>query len=171
MHNGIVVDANMMSDYRYEVHRRINGDAVKTIDMILTKCIIAIDSIIEEEWFNTCGKTDFKDWVADRMQERKIIKIDKAFPLSKDIKKKMHQKYGFPRSRDIHYIMVAFSSNNRFILTHDIHFYDPKMKDASEKVKTSIKSNQSGCFCIFLHKELDIQIGLCCHCMAFLRNI
>jgi len=100
--------------------------------------------------------------------ERKIDLVNERneTKLSSRHKNIIHKKYGMPRndSRDIHFILCANHTIIKYILTNDIHFFDPKMANATSEVIEEIKNNRGGQLCRYLERELGILIGLPNHC-------
>lgn len=76
-------------------------------------------------------------------------------------------KYGLPKaSHDIEYIKCSNVTLMKYILTNDIDFFDPKLKEASQKAKDNAKIKRKGKLCIFLKKQLGIIVGLPDHCKS-----
>jgi len=52
----------------------------------------------------------------------------------------------------------------KYILTNDIHFFEPKLKNASQNAKKRAKNQRKGNLCKFLKNDLGIIVGLPNHC-------
>ena len=52
----------------------------------------------------------------------------------------------------------------KYILTNDVDFFDPELKNATSNVKNNAKINRNGKLCMFLFKELKIRVGTPYHC-------
>jgi len=166
MEDGVVVDANIIADYCHESIVE-TGDIYDLIEKILKNCSIAITELIEQEWYNTCGSQLFDVWFTDNMRDGYIQYVEPY--LNPHILKKIRNKFGLP-GRDKELIKAANVTTYKYILTNDIHLFDPKKKTASIKEKERIKKGRKGGLCQFLRKELKITVGLPEHCWSDLEE-
>lgn len=68
---------------------------------------------------------------------------------------------GFPSDPfEFTYIEVASSTEERYIVSEDMHFYEPSLKKASSKKKRAIMTKRQGCVSKYLLGELDILVAL-----------
>jgi rRNA-processing protein FCF1 len=164
VNDGVVVDANVISNYIQESIQE-SGDIFQLIEKILVSSYgLAISDKIEREWKNTTGNLYFDTWFAEQLKNGRIHYIEKP-ELNDAIRKRIHNIYGLPRrGHDIEYIKTANKTIKKYILTNDIDFYDPKKKQSSVVEKEKIKNQRCGDLCRYLRKELDIIVGLPRHC-------
>lgn len=168
MGDGVVVDANIIAEYHQE-YARESGDIYDLIEKILKSCRIAITELIEHEWKNTCGNQKFNIWYTDNLRDGFIQYVDAS--LHPHILKKIHNEFGLPKRKyDKELIKAANVTTYRYILTKDIHLFDPKKKEASIEEKRRIKEERSGALCRYLYDELKITVGLPEHCCCDLED-
>lgn len=164
MGDGIVIDANIMSQFEREYFHERNGSVGELIIDILEKCRIASSEIIEKEWLNTCGSLDFRTWV-EGLHATGRIDFIQLIKLPRGCKKKINNTYGLPRNhRDNELIKVAYSTEMKYILTEDMHLYEPKAKTWASSKKMRIMEGRTGQLNRYLSRELGIIVGMCCHC-------
>ena len=167
---GVLVDANIIKDYIKE-EMSSEGEISKLINDLLTFCGLGVSDVIESEWKSTTGNQFFKIWFEDQLKINRIRFVDKKIKLNSAEKKRIHNYYGLPRekSNDIEYIKCSLNTLQKYILTYDIHFFDPKKKMSSAKTKKKIKEERTGVFCRYLSKKHGITIGLPKHCRDDMR--
>ena len=162
MGDGIVVDANIISNYCQEYIEE-KGGIYDLIDKILKHCGIAITDLVEQEWRSTCGGQFFDEWFTVNLYADYIQYVDPY--IDRQILRKIHRDFGLPRRKyDKELIKAANVTTYKYILTYDIDLFDPKKKRASRKEKERIKKERNGALCQFLRKKLKIVVGLPEHC-------
>ena len=170
--DGVVADTNMMKYYYDDVIHEENSFQKHLIDRICGSCGFVIDHQIEFEYISKIHTFGFRDWLGTKMWEGKIDIINERneTKLSPRNKNYIHQNLGLPRnnSKDIHFIMCANHTTIKIILTNDIDFFDPRMKEASSITKDRIKNERQGQLCHFLERELGIFVSLPVHCHSTL---
>lgn len=167
--DGIVADANIIQGFIQEEMTQ-KGEIVKVIKKILPFCGLAITDLIENQWRNTTGNQFFNIWFDENLKNNRIKYITEDIKLSKTERQIIHNKYGLPKNgRDIEYIKCSLNTTHKYILTYDIHFFDPKQKMASVKTKNKIKNARSGALCKYLWKKYTIIVGLPLHCCSDLK--
>lgn len=162
MTDGVVIDANVISSF-YKEFLDDEGDLYDTINWILVNRGIATSDLIIAEWTATCRNDVLKSWITDNLKLGKIKYVNPE--LDHSIVKKLSLKYGLPKSRDVEHIKCANVTSTKYILTNDIHFFDPKLHSASQKAKKHAKNERKGQLCIFLRKQLGIIVGIPDHCV------
>lgn len=162
--DGIVIDANIISEF-YKEFIIDGGDLYDLINYILDNCGVVFTDLIHHEWISTCNNYVITEWITDGLKLGKIRYINPQ--LDRDIIKKLHIKYGLPRnkSHDIEYIRCANVTLTKYILTNDIDFFDPKLKNDASKAKKDAKIKRNGKLCMFLLKKLKIRVGTPHHCV------
>jgi hypothetical protein len=171
--DGVVVDAQIVNYYIVnDLKGKASSEDVKLMNLILKSCGIVVDERIISEWENTNRNSNYRNWFVKYTLNGKIGYAKEEIKLSKEDKKKIHVKYGFPRgrSKDIHYIKCALNTRLKFLLTKDMDFYEPKKKKAESSERTSIMNGRNGELCKFLEDEFDIIVGLHCHCFDHLSK-
>lgn len=167
MGQGVVIDANMIAKFCKKHFNDEKEEIVDTVLSIADRCHIAISDLIEHEWLNCYGNQAFKEWLTDEMKTGRIIYITPE-KIPTEMQKSICQM-GFPfNTRDKEYIRVALATTTKFILTEDIHFYEPKAKDQPHANKERFRVERKGTVCRFLERKMGIRVGLCCHCREFL---
>jgi hypothetical protein len=168
MGNGVVVDANIIS-YYCRGYIEETGDLCDLIEKILKNCGIAISDSVEREWRNTCGSQLFDVWFTDNLRDGHIQYITPY--IDRQILKKIHNDFGLPKKGgDKDLLKAANVTTYRYILTKDIHLFDPKKKSAPRKEKERITKGRKGRLYQFLRKELKITVGLPEHCWSDLEE-
>jgi rRNA-processing protein FCF1 len=161
--NGIVVDANIIGSY-YQQKLIESGNIYNIIEEILGKYGLAISDLIEYEWKALTGNLVFNIWFEDQIKSEKIKYVENT-QNHPHIQKEIFNRFGLDRrERDIEYIEAANNTVEKYILTEDNHFYDPKKKKASSIEKERIKKQRIGALCRFMNRELNITVGLPMHC-------
>jgi hypothetical protein len=170
--DGVVIDANIMSNFYHELVKEY-GPLFVLIQNILRYYGIAISTKIESEWKNTTGNQLFNIWFDDQLKLG-LLGYVKNPKLDRASIKKIHNDYGLPRNEwDIEYIKTSNMTNIKYILTYDIHFFDPKKKKASKREKERVKNKRQGALCRYLKSELCIRVGLpehCCEDLHMMNN-
>lgn len=166
--NGVVADTNIMKYYYDDVSHDEENFRRTLIETICDSCGFVIDEQIQWEYRLKINTIGFLDWLGTMMLEGKIDLINerRETKISPSNKRSIHEDYGLPRnnSKDIHFIICANHTDIKYILTNDIDFFDPRMKNASSEEKERIKNQRTGRLCRFLERELGILVGLPDHC-------
>ena len=166
---GVVIDTNCIKVFIHDEELDIPSSLWELIDTIMRKCGLAINKIIEYEWRQRTSN-HYKYWFEENYKKGYIYCPKLNQKLSAKERNTLIQKHGFPNSRDIHYIQVAINTQLKYILTQDMHFYEPKMKLASGAEKDRIREKRTGGVCRYLKKELEITVGMPDHCRIELKN-
>lgn len=165
--DGIVVDANIINSYIQSVIVD-NGDnkVIKLLSKIMSKYGFLINDVIEHEWKENLRSFQyFEEWFTQCIIEEKIGYVEYINKLTTKQKKDIFIVYGLPtRGCDIEYIKCTLNTRMKYLLTEDIHFYDPKKRMANKTEKKKIKGRREGCFCKYLKKEMGLTVGSCDHC-------
>ena len=66
-------------------------------------------------------------------------------------------------------IKIANVTITKYILTNDIHLFEPKAKSYNSTKKNKIKNDRIGALNKYLYKNLNILVGLYCHCCGDLK--
>lgn len=162
--DGIAIDACVIYRFRNELAAEsgVIYDLVTTISHKLGIVIDEGDKILYE-WEAGSSDTLISDWATDEMKNGRIKKVRGA--IDSAVKRRIHNHYGLPRTGyDIEYIKCANVTELKYILTCDIHFFDPKEKQASHARKHRIKAQRIGRLCRYLKRELSIVVGMPDHC-------
>lgn len=155
-----VVDSNVMNYFQIERKNDEYGTFQNAIDIITTNSSIALDDgeICMKEWLS-CAEGAYplalSDWINDMLVAQKI----QLFEMSSDPKYNVLKNLGIPK-KDHKWIKLAYGSNSEHIVTEDIDLFDPKKKNASQKVKKKIIINCKGPVARFLKKK-GIEV-ICC---------
>jgi len=116
-------------------------------------------NFIREEWHNTASGSaagmNLLDWVADRMQEGKIrvVSYSKNTPLNQTL-----ANFGMDLSDRV-YVFVAIAGAAKLIVSEDIDFHDPTMKNATAPQKAKLKAEKAGPVCRYLIRTHQINVG------------
>ena len=166
MPDGVVIDANVISDF-YREYRKGSGLVYEVVVWISINIGIAINDHIATEWKNTCSADLFLTWYTDQLKLGAIRKIV-CGNISRGIISKMINKYGFPaRSRDIHYIRCAYyAESTKYIMTYNYDFYDPTCQRSTIQARRRARELRQGKFCNFLSTQLGISVGMPQHCKS-----
>jgi hypothetical protein len=74
---------------------------------------------------------------------------------------------GFPNDQfEYTYIGVANSTKTRYIVSVDMHFFEPKDKKAGEKAKYRSRDERRGKVCRYLREKMKIRVGTIGHAAA-----
>ncbi len=159
MIDGITVDACIMHNFFPQLVVE-KGEYFDLINFFLEEYKLIIDSEnkIKQEW---CERSNFimaREWITDQLKINRINMVESS--LKRDVERKIFNEYGLDKTeRDIEYIKVANVTALKYILTEDMHFYDPKKKMANHKTKEKIKNKRNGRLQKYLKKELKITIS------------
>jgi hypothetical protein len=145
---GIVVDANVMNSFV----KALKDDAVcpqrEIVNLIDRSVGFALDAgqKMERQWLDTCGSSRsslFFEWYYARLN--KSIRYVECVR-DDSLRKRLFIECGFPRRKfEIVYVEVAAATNERYIVTNDIDFWNPKLKTAEAKTKEACKRERTGC--------------------------
>jgi hypothetical protein len=137
------------------------------VEFILSHHKIAIDRAgkIKQEW---CGRTQpdvAEEWLTDQLKQDRVVLM--AARMDNDIKNKIFNDFGLDRrEKDIEYIKTANVTAMKYIVTEDIHFYDPKMKKANKATHERMKEGREGRLLRYLEKKLAITVASLRHLKA-----
>jgi hypothetical protein len=150
------------------------AEAKQLVDKIHLTIGFALDSggKIEHQWSTTCGwkaGNPFREWFVQALKQGRIQLVVPAFP--EQHKKKLRIDLGFPDDRfEQTYIGVANVTTIRYIVTEDMHFFEPKHKDADEQTKRRSRDERQGSVCRFLRRHMNIRVGMPAHAWQELWN-
>ena len=120
---------------------------------------------IQHQWLNTCGSrpgTNFYEWFYQALKDGKVRLV--AAALAEGEKKRLRIDHGFPDDQfEYTYIAVANVTKTRYIVSNDMHFYEPACKDANDKAKARARTERKGCACRYLKHKLRITVGTVQH--------
>lgn len=156
MARGFTIDASLMSYFEVELANE-EGTMYEIVQDILPQDGLAVNEVIEGEWKSKCNSALFSEWFANQLVNGYIRYVEGA--LDPDIMAKIHEKFGFPHSKDTHYIRVANQTETRYILSADPDFYEPESKAKDSSYREEIMERRTGDLCQFLSKALDIMVG------------
>jgi len=166
MPDGVVIDANVISDFSKQYIRK-TGLVYSVVIWISDNVGIAINDHIAKEWENTCSADLFISWYIDQLKTGKIRNI-KCGDLPRYTAKNMVLKYGFPANTlDLHYIKCAYyTDSTKYIITYNYDFYEPICRRSTIQGRKRARENRKGTFCNFLLKQLGIAVGMPEHCKS-----
>jgi len=167
MSDGVVVDTHLMTEF-YQGLRGQNNYIYETINAICRGPGLAASEKLFAEWRNTCGTYVFLQWIADQLKNGIIRKVENPY-LPRAIIKKLINNFGLPRGMDLEIVKCANSTQIKYIMSDDMHLYDPKSKNASTKEKERARDQRKGKLCCFLRNHLGITLGTCAHCRSDLQ--
>jgi hypothetical protein len=153
MPDNLVLDANIINEFIKSEKGCAEVDCTADLMEIITQSyFIAIDEgdRIEMQWQQTCNCELFKDWITEQFKNGKIRK--KRGVRNQSIRNSLITKYGFPFN-DLIYIWVALDTVKKYIITEDVHFFDPKKKKSSSKTISDLKKNSKGNVLKYLRGE------------------
>lgn len=162
MSSGIAVDANVMALFSQSTIRGQTSNVTLLVDKIKAGPKFAIDTggKIQHQWLETCGPRrgqPFYEWFVQGLKDGYIRTVTAA--LGRHHLKYLEGKCGFPNDRfESTYIAVANVTEQRYVVTEDIHFYEPRHKYAGAATKTAAKLKRDGRVCRYLSK-LNISVG------------
>lgn len=154
-----VVDANVMMEFQKERIATKQGVAVEAINHIISAGKLLFDDKgrIQHEWFRTISGAygeNLSDWLADQMQMGRVHIIGVGNNVQ--IKKKL-DGFGVPNDDRI-YIKTAIDGSAQILVTEDIDFHNPKLKQAAAATRENIKRRKNGCVCKYLKDEYGILV-------------
>lgn len=161
--DGLTVDACVMRQFDEEVRHSLHGTARQLIDAVISDYGIVVDEghKIQHEWLTTCQGPFFREWYLKQIYDRRIRTVR---PVLQEQHKKRLQQLGLTQDPfDPVYVAVANATKLRYIISGDMHFYDPKLKCADAKSKYRARENRKGALCYFLRTELRITVGTITH--------
>ncbi len=168
MAKGVAVDANVMKGFTFNYIREEVCPARSLVEKIERTSGFAIDrgGKLRQQWLDTCGNrsgSPFFEWFFQKVKEGVIREVDAT--LHHHRKKALWNDCGLPRDRyEITYIEVANVTDERYLVSEDIRFFDPTLKLADEDAKTYAKTNRRGRVCQYL-KTMDICVGTVDHAL------
>lgn len=137
---------------------------------LLGRYQIAYNNKIRSDWTNNEKYKHVMGWVEMKMLEPDCFRIlPDDCKLDRVHKKKLRElgmtkKTGNGSSRDdIWYVEAASMTDLKYIISEDMHFYDPGAKDSSDKSKHKIRNERRGKLCKYLLKKLNIKVGMLQH--------
>lgn len=164
MSQGIVVDANIVAQFIHQHIIQSPGAAKRFIERAAVSHGLAVDDTlrIEQEWFSTCGSPYLKEWFVSKLYEKAIRRVTPT--IADQHKKKLLNELGLPRKGyDLVCISTANATEIKYIVTEDMHFYDPKLKRADEKAKCRAREHRCGALCRYLRCSMGIRVGMLHH--------
>ena len=163
MPDGVTVDTNVISVY-FSEHLRDRGEVFELVGEILRCVGVALTDELEFEWKSTCPGHFFDEWLTDEMKKGRVVTVNRK-PLPRNVMKVIHQRFGLPRGRgDREVLFCANGTQMRYVLSKDLHFFDPKAKGTSRQHRRKVMDRRLGVFCRYLKRELGITVGALCHC-------
>lgn len=169
MSNGISVDANVMQSFAKSYLRGEPSDPKTLVERIEEGPGFAIDEAgkIERQWLDTCGPkpgAPFFEWFYQGLKDGSIRKVNARLELGH--KRRLPNDCGFPNDRfEMTYIEVANVTAQRYIVSEDIHFFEPRLKEAPECAKSAAKARRQGRVCRYL-RRLGITVGTVAHALG-----
>lgn len=163
MTDGVAIDANIMAMILPEIVNS-HGINYNIVIKIIEKYGIASTKKVDQEWENVCGCDFFNGWLAQLHEKGAITYVNAD--LNPHARKTICNKYGCSDNRDIEYIKIANVTDTKYIVSNDIHLYEPSAKRFDSKAQERIKLSRSGNLCKYLKKELKIRVGLLQHCSS-----
>lgn len=158
----IVIDANVYSEYYKQCcHNQYCHDPID--DLLSTpglKIFFDESNKIATEWENLCCKELTRAVIIEMLDNGIAVEIPiETFPI---ICKKLRQ-LGFPQGKDRVYIQTAKSAvkitkRDTFLITQDIDFFDPKLKNSNEKTKAKTIRSSNAPICKYLRKNENVHI-------------
>jgi hypothetical protein len=130
--------------------------------------VVDVGGKIQHQWSLTCGMkpgSPLGEWVVQALKEGKIKPVVPLFP--ENHRKKLRIDCGFPEGQfEGAYIAVANVTQTRYIVTVDMHFFEPKHKDADENAKRRSRDERKGSVCRYLMEQMHIRVGTPVHAAA-----
>jgi len=161
MVDGVTVDANIIAVFQKE-YLNESGFFYSVLTEITQNFGLAISEIIEHEWRKMFNEQYMNEWLTDEIK-RGHIRYVNPFMDPSEIKI-IRTKFGLNDSRDRNYIKCANVTVIKYILTHDIDFFDPKKKKSNKIERSRTMNQRKGCLCRYLKKVHGITIGMIEHC-------
>lgn len=166
MPDGVAVDACVVREYDIEVRQNRQGPATMLIDRIRAGVGFALDEgrKIEHEWLSTCQGPFLREWFVAQLQNGRIRTVRPSVPAQH--KKKIVLGLGFPATGyDLVYVGVANSTTTKYIVSIDMHFFDPKVKASDEAAKNRARDDRCGPVCRYLRTRMGIRVGTILHAL------
>ncbi len=155
----IVVDANVVKDYFLEVvigsNHKLTESSKEIFEQPNLQIFLDEGGIIEKEWKSTVEPEWFDSWFSDLLIKGKAITIPVGnYP---DLIQKLTQ-LGFPiNGKDKWYIRtaaeVSLKNSIGIIITEDLDFYNPKMKNTGGDKRIKILKSANPPIKKFLKKK------------------
>ncbi|MBI1956741.1 MAG: hypothetical protein HYS38_10135 [Acidobacteria bacterium] len=167
MGDGVVVDACVMRQFNEDTRANTRGPAKLLVDGIADSLGFAVDEgrKIEQQWLTTCQGLFLQEWFISQLYHGHIRAVRPT--IQEQHKKKLHLKLGFPPSGyDRVYIGVANVTQTRYIVSGDMDFYDPKLKQANENAKSRARDARCGAVCQYLKNKMKIAVGTITHALG-----
>lgn len=159
----LVIDANIFYAYCVEmltgeINKERTDSPVGIFDILGTKAVAFLDEggQIENEWRQLLNFAPewFAEWLANSLANGLIYEIE---PYNDQATAKRYRQLGLPSGRDIWYIKTSFGirnickRNNPILISEDIDFYDPKLKNHPRKHEIFL--NEKGDICKELKRD------------------
>lgn len=142
----LVIDANVFRAFALEHVSEIKtvertASAIDLFSYLGSKAVLFLDEggQIEREWGVSANFAPewFSEWLADCFADGRLYEVEAS---SDPQLAKRYRGLGFPDTTDIWYIKTAHglcrlcSQNRPLLVAEDIDFYDPKLKQAANKI-------------------------------------
>lgn len=153
-----VVDANAIHAFQQERISQAQGVAHQAMDAILAGNCLALDEerLCLQEWLDCAGgKFPFAlmDWVGDQMVTGKL----RYFPLASNACRRDLQQHGLPQ-KDHKWVRLALGCAGRRLVSGDIDFFDPRLKNAPAAAKERARNERKGQLCKMLRKSYGVEV-------------
>lgn len=163
----VVIDANVLDEVVKEIQSTSSG-ALGIYESLFLHILgtlgIALNRIICQEWYNTCGIQWVDSWLPEAIATGQAREYSgKTFP---DVRNALRKQGMQPK--DIRYIMCAIESGADYIFSMDIDFYEPRARRQSHSSK-SFRRDRNGQFWRYVHENYAITAGCFCHVIADLN--
>jgi hypothetical protein len=152
------VDANAIHAFQTERIQQDEGAAHAAVHAILSEHCIALDEekLCLQEWVDCAGGRfpfALTDWIADQAATGKI----RFFALASNACKKALRQNGLP-AKDHKWVRLALGSGGNRIVSGDVDFFDPAMKQASAALKSKLRRKRAGPFARFLRRTYGVEV-------------
>ena len=144
MPNKLVLDANVVKEIIRAEIQCTTPVCVTDLSRIIDESYeIAIDDgdKIETEWRQTCNCNFFNDWITERLKNGTIKVL--GGKIDSSLKRILLTQLGFHR-KDLIYIWIALETQKKYIISEDMHFYDPKKMSCTSAKQKAIKQCSGG---------------------------
>lgn len=150
------VDANAIHAFQEERISGVESVGHAMINRIFERHLIALDEggLCLQEWLDCAGGAvplALSDWVNDQL----AVGLIRQYRLSRSIHKEL-QNIGLPQ-KDHKWVRLAIGCEGRTIVTNDVDFFDPKLKNSNENLKNNARQNGGACSKI-LKKKYDVEV-------------
>lgn len=171
MSEGLVIDTNYMCDFHNDFCNGVNSPIVQLVEDICNFCGLAVSERLFYEWKRRCQDNTFWIWYESKVKCEQIVELVPSLPKSHE--KRITQSYGLPKKCcDLETIRIANTTQSpRYIMSRDIHLYDPKEKNASPDRRKKVMIERSGRLCMYLRSELKITVGMSNHCRCDISGL